>query len=233
MDMDPGKHTLQTACDLLSGRTDVVAGPHVHHGRFSFEYTSDVQRFHELYSMWGNYEQSTYAILNKGVVIGVTGGGDNHEGTGGFSCEDPEGQGTTPHTFAPGLCWKTGLTAALMPRLERQELIRALRERQTYATSGARILIDFAVSDIPMGQQGKSGTGAPKVTAEIHATSKIDRVEIIRNGQVAQSIAGAGSDQVVTWTDAEAPAGPHWYLLKVIQIDQESAWTSPVWLDRQ
>lgn len=40
-------------------------------------------------------------------------------------------------------------------------------------------------------------------------------------------------DQVVTWTDAEAPAGRYWYLLKVIQADQESAWTSPIWIDRQ
>jgi len=74
--------------------------------------------------MWGIYEQDTYEFLNKGAVIGVTGGGDNHEGSGGFSCEDPEGQGKTPHTFAPGLRWKTGLTAALMPRLERQVTIQ-------------------------------------------------------------------------------------------------------------
>ena len=232
MDMDPAKNTLQSACERLAGRTDVVAGPHVSHGKFSFEYKSDVQRFHEICSMWGQFEKLTYDFLNKGAMIGVTGGGDNHEARGGFSCEDPEGQGKTPHTFAPGLRWKTGLTAALMPRLQRQELIRALRERRTYATTGPRILVDFAVAGVGMGGQGKTGRDAPRVTATVHGTAEIARIEVVRDGQGVQSIPGAGADQAVDWTDAAAPPGRHWYLLKVIQKDGETAWTSPVRIDR-
>jgi len=231
--MDPNKNTLQSACERLSGRSDVVVGPHVHHGRFSFEYKSDLQRFHELYSMWGIYENLTYDILNKGAMIGVTGGGDNHEARGGFSCEDPEGQGKTPHTFAPGLRWKTGLTAALMPRLGRKELIQALRERQTYATTGPRILVDFSVSGVPMGGEGKAGRAGPRVMATVHGASRIARVEVIRDGQIAQSMQGDGSDLAVKWSDDAAEPGRHWYLLKVIQEDQEMAWTSPVWIDRE
>jgi hypothetical protein len=233
MNMDPEKNTLQSACEQLAGRTDVVAGPHVGHGRFSFEYQSDVQRFHELCSMWGNFEKLTYGFLNKGAVIGVTGGGDNHEARGGFSCEDPNGQGETAHTFAPGLRWKTGLTAALMPRLGRQELVLALRERRTYATTGARILVDFAVAGVGMGGQGKAGREPPRVTATIHGTAEIARAEILRDGEVAQSIPGTGADQRVDWPDAAAGPGRHWYLLKVIQKDQETAWTSPVWIERE
>jgi len=233
MNMDPNKNTLQSACEGLSDRTDVVAGPHVHHGRFSFEYKSNVQCFHELYSMWGNYEKLTYDILNKGAMIGVTGGGDNHEARGGFSCEDPEGQGITPHVFAPGLKWKTGLTAALMPRLGRKELIRALRGRQTYATTGPRILVDFSVSGVSMGGECKVKGDAPTIMAVVHSVSKIARVEIIRNGQTVQSIRGDGPDMTVKWLDSAVPPGRHRYLLKVIQTDQEMAWTSPIWVDRE
>jgi hypothetical protein len=232
MNMDPNKNTLQLACERLSHRTDVVAGPHVHHGRFSSEYKSSVQCFHELYSMWGNYEKLTYDILNSGAVIGVTGGGDNHEARGGFSCEDPEGQGITPHTFAPGLKWKTGLTAALMPRLGRKELVRALRERQTYATTGPRILVDFSVSGVPMGGECQVGRNAPTIVAVVHGVSKVARVEIIRDGQTVQSIEGDGRDTTVQWLDSAVTPGRHWYLLKVIQMDQEMAWTSPIWVDR-
>ena len=232
MNMDPGKNTLQSACERLAGRTDVVAGPHVGHGKFSFEYKSDVQRFHEICSMWGPFEKLTYGFLDKEAVIGVTGGGDNHEARGGFSCEDPEGQGKTPHTFAPGLRWKTGLTAALMPRLHRQELILALRDRRTYATTGPRILVDFAVAGVAMGGQGKAGRDAPRVTATVHAAAEIARIEVVRDGEVVQSIQGTGADQAVEWTDAAPAAGRHWYLLKVIQKDDETAWTSPVWIDR-
>ena len=233
MNMDPQKNTLPMVCDRLAGRTDVVAGPHVNHGRFVFPYQPEVQRFHELCSMWGQFENLTYGFLNKGAVIGVTGGGDNHEARGGFSCEDPEGQGKTPHTFAPGLRWKTGLTATLMPRLERKELVLALRQRQTYATTGPRILVDFAVAGVNMGNQGKAGREAPRVTATVHGTAVIARAEVIRDGKVVQSIPGTGADQEVAWPDATVATGRHWYLLKVIQQDQEMAWTSPVWIDRE
>jgi hypothetical protein len=233
MNMDPNKNTLQSACERLSNRRDVVAGPHVHHGRFSFDYKSNVQCFHELYSMWGNYEKLTYGILNNGAVIGVTGGGDNHEARGGFSCEDPEGQGITPHVFAPGLKWKTGLTAALMPHLRRTELIRALRERQTYATTGPRILVDFSLSGVSMGGECKVRRDTPTITAVVHGVSKIARVEIIRDGRTAKSIQGDGRDMTVKWSDSAVVPGRHWYILKVIQMDQEMAWTSPIWVDRE
>jgi len=233
MNMDPGKNTLQSACERLAGRTDVVVGPHVSHGKYSFEYKSDVQRFYEICSMWGLFEKLAYGFLRQGAVIGMTGGGDNHEARGGFSCEDPEGQGKTPHTFAPGLRWKTGLTAALMPRLERKELILAVRDRRTYATTGPRILVDFAVAGIDMGGQGKSGRDAPRVTATVHAEAEIARVEVVRDGEVAQAVPGTGADQRVDWPDAAAAPGRHWYLLKVVQKDGETVWTSPVWIDRE
>jgi len=160
-----------------------------------------------------------------GFVSRLLGGGDCHEARGGFSCEDPEGQGATPHTFAPGLRWKTGLTAAA--------LLHALRERQTYATTGARMLVDFSVSGVPMGQRGEAGRDPPAVAAACHAASGIDRVEILRDGQVVHSVPGTGKDQTVSWSDAEAAPGSHWYLLKAVQQDQETAWTSPVWVNRQ
>lgn len=227
MDMDPGHNTLKSACQQLSSRTDVAAGPHVHHGRFSEEYKSEIQCFHEICSQWGNYEKLTFDILNSGNVIGITGGGDNHEARGGFSCEDPDGQGVTAHTFSAGLKWKTGVTAAVMPELERQELITALLERRTYATTGPRILMDFRVGDKFMG--GRTTNRKPIISAGINAVSEIDRLEIIRDGKVIHSVSGKGKDATVKWTDATA-AGRHWYMLKVIQKDKEMAWTSPVWV---
>ncbi len=233
MNTDPDKNTLPSACARLSHRPDVVAGPHVHHGRFPSEFQPSVPCFHELYSMWGNYEKLTYDILNRGIIIGVTGGGDNHEARGGFSCEDPAGQGTTSHTFAPGLKWKTGLTAALMSRLGRQELVRALRERQTYATTSPRILVDFSVSGASMGGECRVERDAPTITGAIHGVSRVARVEIIRDGQTVQSIEGDSQDMRVKWSDSAVAPGRHWYLLKVIQTDREMAWTSPIWVDRE
>ena len=35
------------------------------------------------------------------------------------------------------------------------------------------------------------------------------------------------------WLDSAAGPGRHWYLLKVIQADQEMAWTSPIWVNHE
>ncbi|MBM4050103.1 MAG: hypothetical protein FJ279_33830 [Planctomycetes bacterium] len=229
--MDTSSHRLNVVYDHFAGRDDVVAGPHVHHvGKdFFAHHNPDVQRFFEIYSMWGNYERLVFQALNGGAVIGVTGGGDCHEARAGFSVEDPAGQGQTPHTFAPGLRWKCGMTAALLPELTRQALLRALRERQTYATSGARILVDFEVSRVPMGGTGET-SGAPRVSALVHGVSRIGRVDVIRNGEVVHSAPGQGADLLLSWSDGSAPRGPHWYMLRIVQQDDEIAWTSPLWL---
>jgi hypothetical protein len=184
----------------------------------------------ELYSMWGNHEDLAFDILKKGGRIGFTGGGDCHEGRCGFSVEDRDGQGVTTHTFAPGLKYRCGLTAALMPRLTRKALLRALRERKTYATTGARILLDFSVGGLSMGEEGPAGAAgtAPRVNGEMHACTAVDKIEVVKNGAVAHVIPAPPEDHSFSWED---PSGePGWYVLRVTQIDGHVAWSSPVWV---
>ena len=115
--MTPGQKTLDVVYDHFAGDEEVVAGPHVGHTKDFFDcHNPSVQRFLEIYSMWGDFEELAFDILNRGARIGLTGGGDCHEGRCGFSVEDSAGQGVTPHTFAPGLKYRCGLTAALLAR---------------------------------------------------------------------------------------------------------------------
>ena len=57
--------------------------------------------------------------------------------------------------------------------------------------------------------------------AIVHGVCQIARVEIIRDGQTAQSIQCEDLDVTVKWVDSVAQPGRHWYLLKVIQTDKE------------
>jgi hypothetical protein len=167
-------------------------------------------------------------ILLQGAKLGFTAGGDCHDGRVGFASEDLDGQGTTPHTFASIILYRCGMTAANMPELGRRELIEALRNRQTYATTGARILLDFTMSGLAMGSTGQAEQVVCK--ARIHAVSPLQQVEIIKDGQIIWQQAIQGLDADVKWIDPERPVKEHFYYLHVIQEDGHQAWASPIWI---
>jgi len=119
----------------------------------------------------------------------------------------------------------------VMPGLDRPSLVRALRERRTYATTGARILLDFAVSGTEMGGTGEADRADCR--GAVHAVQPIHRIDIIKDGKVAYSQQFEGEiDATVDWHDPEAPTGEHFYYLHVVQADDQMAWSSPVWVKR-
>jgi hypothetical protein len=241
--------SIDTVWAHFHGDEKVVGGPHAPqaHGLIWEHHDPAVERFVEIYSMWGasdrpesplapewaqDKESATSAneLLQSGARLGFTAGGDCHEGRVGFTCEDPQGQGGTPHTFAERLRYRCGLTAAALPRLARNELLRALRNRRTYATTGARILLDFSAAGVPMGGEGQSS----KVVclAKVHSVAPLDGLEIVRNGEVAFSRKFQGRDVELRWEDPQRPVGEVYYYLHVVQQDEQEAWSSPVWIRR-
>jgi len=226
--MTPGQRSLDQVYARLHGDKEIVAGPHVDHTKDFYDgHDPDVQRFMEIYSMWGDFEQLAFDILNKGARIGLTGGGDCHEGRCGFSSEDPDRQGVTTHTFSPGMKYRCGLTAAVMPELNRAELIKALRERRTYATTGDRILLDFSIGSARMGEQCQVRPGLT-IKAEIHACAPLAAVEMIKNGEVAFARRDLPEDCQLEWTDDSMQTG--WFILRLRQTDGHKAWSSPIWV---
>jgi len=248
--MYPPTSNIDVAWEHFHGDEEVVGGPHgpLAHGITWEFHDPSVERFVEIYSMWGagdfrenplvpefarNNRRGMTAseLLGTGAKLGFTGGGDCHEGRVGFSAEDPDGQGTTPHTFAAVLLYRCGMTAAVMPALDRPSLVRALRERTTYATTGAQVLLDFAVSGTDMGSIGEAERADCR--ASIHATEPIRRIDIIKDGEVAYSREFDGElDTTINWQDPEVPTGEHFYYLHVVQNDHQMAWSSPVWVKK-
>jgi hypothetical protein len=167
-------------------------------------------------------------ILKTGARLGFTGGGDCHEGRVGFSAEDASGQGVTPHTFAAVLLYRCGMTAALMPTLDRLPLVQAIRNRRTYATTGARILLEFSVSGVPMGGVGQAQVAT--CSAVVHAVEPLRDIEIVKDGEVVSTHPGSGRDMTFSWCDPDPPTREHSYYLRVVQQDGEMAWSSPVWI---
>ena len=72
-----------------------------------------------------------------------------------------------------------GRTAVRATGLTREEIFDGLYHRRSYGTTGAKILLDFAINDEPMGAR-VTLTEAPRLKIEAHGTAPIDVVEVLR-----------------------------------------------------
>jgi len=135
-----------------------------------------------------------------------------------------------------------GLAAVRAPELSRDALFDALRQRHCYATTGERILIDFDVDGIPMGQSESRRPGSLiKVTLRVWGTELLLRVDILRFRfgvddafQPLLSDAPRPESTDACYGIEEAFEGPCMYYARVVQEPLEwpgMAWTSPIWID--
>ncbi|HOK80398.1 MAG TPA: hypothetical protein PK303_06225 [bacterium] len=214
----------------FEGNPSIVAGPHTGHtGDFWKFHNPDVERFFEIYSMWGHFDVLANKLLNEAAVIGFTGGGDCHSGNVFFSPEDRTGQGKTAHFTSYAIKYKCGIMAAFMKTLDRKNLIEALRNRRTYATTSDRILVDFSISGYKMGEMGKSDNIV--ITADIHGCDIIKRIEVVRNGKIVHVENSENVDTTFQWQDKNTEKGKFWYYLKITQRNKEVAYTGPIWIE--
>jgi hypothetical protein len=151
----------------------------------------------------GNFLQDAWA---RGIVIGVVASPD-HEG--GF-----------------------GKAAVYARDLSAKSIFGALRARRSYGTTGAKIFLDVRVNGLFMGEIGDAPKDQPvKIEVRVEGTALIRKVEIMRNNQSVFLARSKRKNLEFSFVD-HPPPGPVRYYVRVIQRDNEMAWSSPVWLGR-
>ncbi len=171
----------------------------------------------------GSYLREAWAM---GLRLGVVAGSDRHDHA-------------VSERVAPIMIYSYGIAAVLADSLSSRDIWRAMRERRTYGTTGARILLDLRVNGLPMGSEG----GLAKETdikLSVHGTAPLRMVELLRYDlrgyqQVVRLRKGHGLEEdsldvKVGIKDGDL-AGDTFYYLRVSQEDGHWAWSSPVWLD--
>jgi hypothetical protein len=161
--------------------------------------------------------------LARGYRLGLVGSGDTHDGHPGLGSPQDWVRGRT-----------IGLAALLAEELDRASVLAALRQRRVYATSGPRILLRFAVAEAPMGgvAQLRDPAEPRAVYARALGTGPIERLEIVKNGEVVFAVPGEGRELLELLAEDASPAAAGDYLYaRVVQEDGGMAWSSPVWLD--
>ncbi|MCA1583033.1 MAG: CehA/McbA family metallohydrolase [Acidobacteria bacterium] len=211
----------------------------------SLEPNFEIASWHGRYEFFGNPREGRRQVpghqyqdaLRLGRHVGVMGASDTHH-------------------LSPG---EGGLTAVLAERLDRESLFDAIRNRRNYATTGARIVLEFTAAGAPMGSR-IHGHGPVPMTVRVEGTAAIDRIEIVRNlidtfAAVRLEQAPGAADgvfliyepsdpqggrrlevpdtRIVTFTveDKAPPPGETSYYVRVTQADGHQAWSSPIWVD--
>ena len=164
-------------------------------------------------------ERKINRALQAGLKLGIVGGSDTHDS-----------RPTNPFP-EPGPVRPAGITGVWADRLDRPALFVALRQRRCYATTGARMIVDFRVNGQLMGATVRADHYHLRV--EALGTADISRIELLENGVVRRTFAPRRQHAIVEdeWpAPADHPTGIHYCYARLFQADGERAWTSPIWL---
>jgi len=168
-------------------------------------------------------------LYQKWVVAGdaryrlaIIGGTDNHQGHPGSALED---------YCDPNMHYLGGLTGIAATSLTRDHLWSALSVRHTQAGSTEkRIPLILSVSSgdkfLLMGDHLAGDGGSVRVRAL--STAGVDRIDIILDGCLTETVTGSRIDHVIPLTP-----GRHFIYVRARQTEQDrvvQAWSSPVYI---
>jgi hypothetical protein len=157
--------------------------------------------------------------LDRGYRLGFIGSGDSHDG----------------HPGLPQLAAASGgLAAILSEERTREGVFAALRARRVYATNGPRILLRTAFGSHGMGSVVSVPSGesvSDELFVHVLAPAPLDRVELIRSGEIVDGAATEGRLEVVLQRPVEALRAGEYLYVRAIQEDGGTAWSSPIFFE--
>jgi hypothetical protein len=216
-----------------------VGGPALDWSR---EHNQTLRPVLEIYSAHGQSEffDREDALAYESVkYTGARSADGSHYARDAWAAGHPMGviASSDDHQAHPGLAHQ-GLAAVFAPELTREAIFDALRARQCYGTTGARILLEFSAGDVSMGEEG-SAPDDGKGRVIVVAPSPIAFAEVLAYGAT-----GAEWKRAARWEnrgrlieesfsiDISEPTALY---LRAELTDKTNgraarAWSSPIWL---
>ncbi len=231
---------LELLHDLESSQsTRSVVVPHAmpQTGKNWDEFDYDLRAGAEIYSEWGNTVDCPEC--NEGEVAGSIARGLSRGHRFGFiaATDNHDGWFGNPLSFKYELA---GLAGFWAPDLTRADVFDALATRQTLATTGARVIVQFEAieGDSTIGAGGEYVARSPTFAWEVHGTGTLSGIlvqavplgtdpdepeDLNRTSPVSLDAEGQFS-----WSGWDG--SDYAVFLSVTQEDGEQAWSSPIWI---
>ena len=121
-------------------------------------------------------------------------------------------------------------TAILARELTREAIFDALRHRHNYATTQARIVLDFRINGHIMGEEIEI-EGDPQIVVDVRGTDQIREVVLVRDGKALRSARPKTQDLSLEHVDRSYVVASYDYV-RVVQTDKDQhgnhsqAWTA-------
>lgn len=217
------------------------------------DFTPEFERVVEIYNAWGSSERTK----KEGNPRPITGGVEESEAGSilnalkknhrfGFVAGGLDDRGIYGSFFeSDQVQYSPGLTGVIAKTYNRDGIFDALQRRACYATTGERIIVGFYVAGHMMGSELstalKPGLNLNRhISGYVAGTANIKEIEIIRNGTVIKTFQPTTyhydfyHDDMDPMDEITLNNGGNpfiFYYLRVTQVDDHIAWSSPIWVD--
>jgi hypothetical protein len=112
--------------------------------------------------------------------------------------------------------------------LTRKGIYEALTARRAFATTGLGVSVDLRFGGCPMG--GVTRASAGEFELRISSPEPLYEAQIVRCGATVDRVSLRGRDATHRWAVSAPESGEFWYV-RVLLVNGELIWTSPIWLD--
>jgi hypothetical protein len=117
----------------------------------------------------------------------------------------------------------------------REGLLAAMRQRHSYGATD-NIILDFRLQ--AGGQEYLQGdiVTAPadfRLVVKVIGTAPIRQIDIIKNNTFVHNRQNLDRELSLTYVDNQPSPGESYYYVRLIQADDQMAWSSPIWVRRR
>lgn len=114
--------------------------------------------------------------------------------------------------------------------LTRESIFKAMQDRHTFGTTGAKMKLLFTSGSTLMGDKVMNFPDTLHFKVEAEAKTKIKEVVIFRNNRIIYRVELNKNKVELEWID-ENPLNTDfaWYYVRYQTVDDEIAWSSPIW----
>jgi hypothetical protein len=127
--------------------------------------------------------------------------------------------------------WSTHISyfMVLAKKHNRNSILDAIKKRHVYGATD-NIVVDVRSGAFLMGDEFKT-KAAPTLQIHVIGANDLAKIDIIRDSKVLATLKPQGRGYKTDWTDPQPVPGIHSYYIRVLQRNNEIAWSSPMWIN--